>query len=176
MAELSPVMQKFILRWGEMGNAWGVNRTVAQIYALLYLSATPLTAEEISDTLAVARSTVSTGLHELQGWGIVKIVHVLGDRRDHFEAMSDVWEMFRAILRERKNRELDPLLATLRESVAEVSKEDAHVQDKLQTMLNSLEAVTTVYAQIDQMPTDTLVRIAKLGNNFGKVLAKVIKG
>ncbi len=176
MAELSPVRQKFILRWGEMGNAWGVNRTVAQIYALLYLSATPLTAEEISDTLAVARSTVSTGLHELQGWGIVKIVHVLGDRRDHFEAMSDVWEMFRAILRERKNRELDPLLATLRESVAEVSKEDTHVQDKLQTMLNSIEAVTTVYAQIDQMPTDTLVRIAKLGNNFGKVLAKVIKG
>src|SRR5512147_2286751 len=111
MAELTPVMQKFILRWGEMGNAWGVNRTVAQIYALLYLSARPLTAEEISDTLAVARSTVSTGLHELQGWGIVKVVHVLGDRRDHFEAMSDVWEMFRAILRERKNRELDPLLA-----------------------------------------------------------------
>ena len=164
MAELSPVMQKFILRWGEMGNAWGVNRTVAQIYALLYLSATPLTAEEISDTLTVARSTVSTGLHELQGWGIVKIVHVLGDRRDHFEAMSDVWEMFRAILRERKNRELDPLLATLRESVAEVSMEDAHVQDKLQTMLDSLEAVTTVYAQVDQVPTETLVRIARLGN------------
>lgn len=176
MAELTPVMQKFILRWGEMGNAWGVNRTVAQIYALLYLSATPLTAEEISDTLAVARSTVSTGLHELQGWSIVKIVHVLGDRRDHFEAMSDVWEMFRAILRERKNRELDPLLATLRESVAEVSKEDAHVQDKLQTMLDSLEAVTTVYAQIDQVPTDTLIHIAKLGDNFGKVLNKVIKG
>ena len=176
MAELTPVMQKFILRWGEMGNAWGVNRTVAQIYALLYLSATPLTAEEISDTLAVARSTVSTGLHELQGWDIIKIVHVLGDRRDHFEAMSDVWEMFRAILRERKSRELDPLLATLRESVAEVSKEDAHVQDKLRTMLDSLEAVTTVYAQIDQVPTDTLVRIAKLGDNFGKVLAKVSKG
>ncbi len=175
MTELTPVMQKFILRWGEMGNAWGVNRTVAQIYALLYLSATPLTAEEISDTLAVARSTVSTGLHELQGWGIVKTVHVLGDRRDYFEAMSDVWEMFRAILRERKSRELDPLLVSLRESVAESGGEPDHVQDGLKTMLESLEAILSIYDQIDQVPTDTLVKIARLGDNFGKVLNRAVK-
>jgi DNA-binding transcriptional regulator GbsR (MarR family) len=175
MAELTPVMQKFILHWGEMGSVWGVNRTVAQIYALLYLSPEPLTADEISETLAVARSTVSTGLHELQGWGIVKIVHVLGDRRDHFASMSDVWEMFRAIIRERKSREIDPLLAMLRESVAEADKDDAHVKEKLQDMLDSLESVMTIYNQVEQMPLDALIKLANLGENFGKVLNKLVK-
>jgi DNA-binding transcriptional regulator GbsR (MarR family) len=175
MAELTPVMQKFILHWGEMGSVWGVNRTVAQIYALLYLSPEPLTADEISETLAVARSTVSTGLHELQGWGIVKIVHVLGDRRDHFTSMSDVWEMFRAIIRERKSREIDPLLAMLRESVAEADKDDAHVKEKLQDMLDSLESVMTIYNQVEQMPLDALIKLANLGENFGKVLNKLVK-
>jgi DNA-binding transcriptional regulator GbsR (MarR family) len=175
MAELTPVMQKFILHWGEMGSVWGVNRTVAQIYALLYLSPEPLTADEISETLAVARSTVSTGLHELQGWGIVKIVHVLGDRRDHFASMSDVWEMFRAIIRERKSREIDPLLAMLRESVAEADKDDAHVKEKLQDMHDSLESVMTIYNQVEQMPLDVLIKLANLGENFGKLLNKLVK-
>src|SRR6185436_8874974 len=93
--ELTPIMQKFILHWGEMGTRWGINRTVAQIHALLYLSPRPLNAEEIADTLGVARSNVSTSLKELQNWGIVRIAHVMGDRRDHFESMKDVWEMFR---------------------------------------------------------------------------------
>ncbi len=175
MAELTPVMKKFILHWGEMGSAWGVNRTVAQIYALLYLSPHPLTADEISETLAVARSTVSTGLHELQTWGIVKVVHVLGDRRDHFESMSDVWEMFRAIIRERKSREIDPLLATLRVSVAEVDEEDAHVNERLHAMLDSLETVVAIYNQVEQMPLETLIKLAKLGENFGKALSVLVK-
>ena len=175
MSELTPVMKSFILRWGEMGSTWGVNRTVAQIYALLYLSPEPLTADEISETLTVARSTVSAGLHELQGWGIVKIIHVLGDRRDHFEAMSDVWEMFRAIIRQRKAREIDPLLAMLRASVAEAGKDDSDVKEKLQDMLDSLEAVMTIYNQVEQMPLDTLIKLASLGENFGKALSKVIK-
>jgi DNA-binding transcriptional regulator GbsR (MarR family) len=175
MTELTPVMKSFILRWGEMGNAWGINRTVAQIYALLYLSPEPLTADEISETLAVARSTVSTGLHELQSWGIVKNAHVLGDRRDHFESMSDVWEMFRAIVRERKSREIDPLLAMLRESVANADKDEADVKEKLQDMLDSVEAVVTIYNQVEQMPLDTLIKLANLGENFGKVLSKLIK-
>src|SRR5436853_5310976 len=102
---LTPVMEKFILHWGEMGARWGINRTVGQIHALLYLSEKPLHAEEISDLLGVARSNVSTSLKELQNWGIVRIVHVMGDRRDHFESMKDVWEMFRTILDERKKRE-----------------------------------------------------------------------
>ena len=102
---LTPTCEKFILHWGEMGTRWGVNRTVAQIHALLYLSPDPLNAEQIAETLSVARSNVSNSLRELQGWGIVKVVHVLGDRRDHYESMKDVWEMFRVIVDERKKRE-----------------------------------------------------------------------
>src|SRR5438034_9838212 len=102
---LSPIEQKFILHWGEMGTRWGINRTVAQVHALLYLSSQPLPAEEISQTLSVARSNVSTCLRELQGWGIVRVVHVLGDRRDHFESVKDVWDIFRIVAEERKRRE-----------------------------------------------------------------------
>src|SRR6187431_2216862 len=119
MPELSPVARKFILHWGEMGTRWGINRTVAQIHALLFISPRPLHAEEIAETLAVARSNVSTSLRELQGWGIVKLVHVMGDKRDHFESMKDVWEMFRVVLDERKRREIDPTLNMLRSCIAE---------------------------------------------------------
>src|SRR5258707_14477678 len=113
MSPLTPVQQKFILHWGEMGARWGINRTVAQIHALLYISPRPLHAEEIVETLGVARSNVSTSLKELQGWGIVKMVHVLDDKRDHFESRKDVWEMFRVILDERKRREIDTTVALL---------------------------------------------------------------
>jgi DNA-binding transcriptional regulator GbsR (MarR family) len=98
------VAQKFILHWGEMGTKWGINRTVAQVHALLFLSPKPIPADEIAETLAVARSNVSTSLRELQGWGIVRVVHVLGDRRDHFETFKDVWEIFRTVSEERKRR------------------------------------------------------------------------
>src|SRR2546429_9126500 len=114
---LTPVAQKFILHWGEMGTRWGINRTVAQVHALLFLSPQPLPADEIAETLAVARSNVSTSLRELQGWGIVRVVHVLGDRRDHFETLKDVWEIFRIVAEERKKRESDPTLGGLSEWV-----------------------------------------------------------
>src|SRR5215210_1795490 len=120
--QLTPLMQKFILHWGEMGTRWGINRTVAQIHALLYLSPRPMHAEEIAQTLSVARSNVSNSLRELQGWGIVRVAHVMGDRRDHFESLKDVWEMFRVVLDERKKREADPTLHMLREAVAEAAK------------------------------------------------------
>src|SRR4029453_8528960 len=110
---LSPVAQKFVLHWCEMGTRWGVNRTVGQIHALLFLPPRPLPAEEIAATLGIARSNVSNSLHELQNWGIVRVVHVLGDRRDHFESMKDVFDMFRAITHERKKRETDPTLQCL---------------------------------------------------------------
>src|SRR3954452_809186 len=106
MNTLTPVQQKFILHWGKMGAQWGINRTVAQIHALLYISPTPIDAETIATTLGVARSNVSTSLRELEGWGIVRMIHVLGDRRDHYESLKDVWEMFRIVLDERKKREL----------------------------------------------------------------------
>lgn len=175
MAKLTPVMKKFVLHWGEMGSTWGINRTVAQMHALLYLSPAPLTAEEISETLAVARSTVSTGLRELQGWGIVRVVHELGDRRDHFEAVGDVWEMFRAIIDERKRREIDPTLAALRESVAALGADESneHVQNKLQEMLDFFEAIAMVYDQVEQVPLKTLIKVAKLGDNLSKVLGRL---
>src|SRR5919205_3660492 len=108
--KLTSIQEKFILHWGEMGTRWGINRTVAQIHALLYLSPRPMHAEEIATTLGVARSNISTSLRELQNWGIVRVVHVLGDRRDHFESLKDVFAMFRIIARERKKREIEPTL------------------------------------------------------------------
>lgn len=174
--ELTPVMKKFILHWGEMGSNWGISRAVAQIYAIIYLCEKPITAEDISNTLALARSTVSTGLHELQGWGVVHVVHVLGDRRDHFETSGDAWEMFRAILNERKRREIDPTLHVLTESVAELKDEksdDAYIEERLQEMLEIFESISNVYEQLDRMPTSKLKKITKLGDNLTKVISSL---
>src|SRR6266436_10170272 len=122
MERLSPVQEKFVLHWGEMGTRWGINRTVAQIHALLYLSPEPLQAEEIARLLSVARSNVSSSLRELQSWGIVRIAHVLGDRRDHFESLKDVWQMFQIIVEERKRREVDPTIAMLKSCETELAQ------------------------------------------------------
>ncbi len=172
MANLTPVAQKFVVHWGEMGERWGINRTVAQIHGLLYISSAPLNAEEISATLAVARSTVSVGLHELESWGIVKMVHVLGDRTDRFEVKGDVWEMFRWIVDYRKRREIDPTLNMLREAVAELdeSRGDAHSREKLVDMLDLFETADSLYSQAKKVPTKTIVRIAKMGDIVGRLL------
>ena len=173
---LTPVTQKFILHWGEMGTRWGINRTVAQIHALLFLSPRPLHAEEIAETLSVARSNVSNSLRELQNWGIVKTVHVLGDRRDHFESMKDVWEMFRVILDERKKRETDPTLQMLRECVADAKKPgqaDAHAKERLADMLNFFELMTTWYEQTRKMPTPAVLKFVKLGDKVARMLGVV---
>src|SRR5438477_792232 len=171
--ELTPLIQKFILHWGEMGTRWGINRTVAQIHALLFLSQKPLTAEEIADLLGVARSNVSNSLKELQGWGIVKVVHLMGDRRDHFESMKDVWEMFRVILDERKKRETDPTLAMLRNSVAEAKEPgsaDSYTRDRLSDMLQFFELMTKWYDQTRRMPTGAVIKMCKLGDKVAKLL------
>jgi DNA-binding transcriptional regulator GbsR (MarR family) len=173
MKKLSPVEQKFILHWGEMGTRWGINRTVAQIHALLYLSPKPVHAEEIASTLRVARSNVSTSLKELQGWGIVKRVHVLGDQRDHFESMKDVWEMFRVVLDERKKREIDPTLAVLRECIAEAEKDKGthpHTQSRLRDLVDFFETTTAWYSQIRQWPTSALTKFVKLGDKIRKLI------
>lgn len=173
MPALTPVQEKFILHWGEMGTKWGVNRTVAQIHALLFLSAKPLQAEEIAETLSVARSNVSTSIKELQGWGIVKVVHVMGDRRDHFESMKDVWELFRVVLDERKRREIDPTLALLRECVAESAQgksEDAHTRERLTAMLDFFETMAGWYDQIRRMPTDAAIKFVRMGGRIQKLL------
>ena len=173
MPKLSPVQQKFILHWGEMGTRWGINRTVAQIHALLYISPTPLHAEDIANTLQVARSNVSTSLKELQGWGIVKLVHVLGDKRDHFESMKDVWEMFRVVLDERKKREIDPTLAVLRECIADAEKDrtsDRYTQERLRDLCGFFETTLGWYGQIRSWPTQALARFVKLGDKVRKAL------
>ena len=170
-ANLSPAAQKFILHWGEMGTRWGINRTVAQIHALLFLSPKPLTAEQIADSLSVARSNVSTSLKELQSWGIVKIVHLLGDRRDHFESMKDVWEMFRIILDERKKRECDPTLTMLRDCVAQTksASADAYTRERLGDMLNFFELMTNWYDQTRRMTTPAVIRFVKLGDKVARM-------
>src|SRR2546427_10938979 len=172
---LSPIEQKFILHWGEMGARWGINRTVAQVHALLYLSPLPLPAEEISQTLSVARSNVSTCLRELQGWGIVRVVHVLGDRRDHFEAGKDVWEMFGTILEERKRREIDPTLRVLQECVAELEsggEKDGETRGRLQAMRDFLTTMTTLYEEVRRMPPGAIRGLAKLRGRMRKLLGK----
>lgn len=174
MPRLSPVMQRFILHWGEMGTRWGVNRTVAQIHALLYLSPTPLTAEEISDTLSVARSNVSNSLRELQSWGIVRIVHVMGDRRDHFESMKDVWEMFQVILEQRKRREVDPTLELLRSCVSELEKygpTDAHARQRMIEMAEFFETMTGFYDELRRLPKGALRSIGRVRGKLIKLLA-----
>lgn len=173
MPKLSGVEQKFILHWGEMGTRWGINRTVAQIHALLYLSPEPLNAEGIAETLSVARSNVSTSLKELTNWGIIKVVHVLGDRRDHFESMKDVWEMFRVVLEERKRREIDPTLALLRECMAETKKpnaEERHARERIGEMLEFFETMTAWYDQMRRLPMQTAVKFVKMGGKIPKLL------
>jgi DNA-binding transcriptional regulator GbsR (MarR family) len=173
MPTLSSVQQKFILHWGEMGTRWGINRTVAQIHALLFISPKPLHAEDIADTLSVARSNVSNSLKELQGWGIVKRVHVLGDSRDHYASMQDVWEMFRVVLDERKKREIDPTMRMLRECIeaAEKDKEtDEFTEQKLRELHNFFETTTAWYVQVRQWPTAAVVKFVKLGDKVLKAL------
>jgi len=171
-SELTAVQEKFILHWGEMGTKWGINRTVAQVHALLYLAAKPLPADEISTTLSVARSNVSTSLRELQGWGIVRVVHVLGDRRDHFETLKDVWEIFRIVAEERKKREIDPTLRVLAECVQEAKsgQGDAHTRERLESMLEFLAAMTGLFDEILRMPTGTLKSVVKLRGRVVSIL------
>jgi DNA-binding transcriptional regulator GbsR (MarR family) len=173
MTKLTPVQQKFILHWGEMGTRWGINRTVAQIHALLYISPAPLNAEDLVQALGVARSNVSTSLKELQGWGIVRMVHVLDDKRDHFESTKDVWEMFRMVLDERKKREIDPTLAMLRDCLkeAENSKEDdKYAEQKLRELADFFDTTTAWYGQIRLWPTGALTKFVKAGDKIRKLL------
>ncbi|HUF61682.1 MAG TPA: MarR family transcriptional regulator [Verrucomicrobiales bacterium] len=172
MENLSPAAQKFILHWGEMGARWGINRTVAQIHALLFLSKQPLHAEDICHRLGLARSNVSTSLRELQNWGIVKIVHLPGDRRDHFESMKNVAEMFRIIAAERKRREVDPTLTLLRASVleADAQREDAYTRERLGEMLEFFELCSSFYEKTSRLPTGTMVKALRAGDRLFKAL------
>ena len=173
MVTLSPVMQKFILHWGEMGQRWGVNRSVAQIHALLFLMDQPLHAEEISETLGLARSNVSNSLKELQGWRVVRVIHVMGDRRDHFESLTDVWEMFRVVMDERKQREIDPTRIMLQECLEELKRDRKAgpvVEKRLEDMLAFMDTMTSWYEQFSRLPRQGLVRFFRMGQKVRRVL------
>jgi DNA-binding transcriptional regulator GbsR (MarR family) len=173
--QLSPAVEKYVLHWGEMGTRWGTNRTVAQIQALLYLSPKPLCADEIVDILSVARSNVSTSMRELQSYGLVRMTHNLGDRRDYFESLSDVWDLFRVIIEQRKKRELNPTLSMLKSCAAEVDTEDGTdeiTKERIHNMLNFVTTTSDWYEQIQTVPTSTLQKLMKLGAGITKFLRK----
>lgn len=173
--KLSPAVEKYVLHWGEMGTRWGTNRSVAQIQALLYLSPRPMSADEIVDLLSLARSNVSTGLRELQSYGLVRMTHVLGDRRDYFESLHDVWELFRVIIDQRKQRELNPTLSMLKKCAAEVEDEtgtDEITKDRMRNMLKFVESTSDWYEKIQSVPTSTLQKLMKLGAGITRFVQK----
>ncbi len=170
--KLPPVTERFVLHWGEMGSRWGVNRTVAQIHALLFINGRPMHADELVDTLGVARSNVSTSLRELQSWKLVRVVHMLGDRRDHFETSGDVWELFRTVVRERRAREFEPTMALLRECLdhPEIGRENAVAKQRIGETLALMETLSTWADEMLRLPKEVLVKLLKLGAKIQTLL------
>ena len=171
--KMTPAVEKYVLHWGEMGTRWGTNRTVAQIQALLYLSPEPLRADQIVDLLSVARSNVSTSIRELQSYRLVRMTHILGDRRDYFESLHDVWELFRVIIEQRKQRELNPTLSMLRDCAAEINQEkdtDPVTKTRVANMLQFVETTSRWYEEISDIPTSTLTKLMKLGKRITKLV------
>ncbi len=166
---LDPIVEKLVLHWGEMGSQWGISRMVAQIHALLYFSPKPLAADEIVEALSVARSHVSNSLKELQSWGVVKVVHVIGDRREHFQSIKDVWQLFEILLDERKRREMDPTLKMLRETQAllnDGTKVDVHTQERLKEMLEFFELMDSWFGEVRRLPLESRVKLVKWGTRI----------
>jgi len=171
--DLTPVTEKFMAWWGEMGSKWGVNRTVAEIHALFYLSRDPLNAEDIAAALSISRSNVSASLHELQNWGLISPVHFRGDRKQYYEAIKDPWEMFRVILDERKRREINPTVATLRSCLAEVTEStqgDVYTQERLRAMLEFFEVMIPMYDELRRLPLGPIQNLARLTAKIREVI------
>ncbi len=173
MTALTELQKKFISHWSEIGTRWGINRTVAQVHALLYVTGAALNADEILETLAVSRTHVSNSLRELQNWDLIKVVHALGDRRDYYESVRDVWDMCMVIIDERKRREIDPAVEVLRSCLAEGdarNAKDAKACERLGKMLQFFDLMTMWYTQIRSMPKESVFRLVKLGTRVGKML------
>jgi DNA-binding transcriptional regulator GbsR (MarR family) len=158
--EMKPVTERFVLHWGEMGSRWGVNRSVAQIHALLYLVGRPMHAEEITETLGIARSNVSTSLKELQGWNLVRLVHIHGDRRDHFDTSTDVWELFKLIVAGRRQREIDPTVTTLKDCLENpaIDRETDGTRQRIADTLRFIEVMSTLADEMLRMKPETLMK------------------
>ena len=173
--ELSDVARRFVLHWGEMGTAWGVNRSVAQIHALLYLSPQPVHADEIAETLGIARSNVSMGLKELLAWDLIQVTHTLGDRRDFFTAPHDPWEVVQIVVEGRKRREIDPTVALLRECAVALQKDTEtppEVRDRIVAQMEFFETLTDWYDSIKSLPRKTLLKMMRLGQKIAKVIGE----
>jgi len=172
---LTLAMQKYVRHWGEMGTRWGMNRSVAQVHALLYLAEAPLNAEEITETLEIARSNVSNSLKELQAWELIRLVHIPGDRRDHFEAKHDPWDMLMLIVEGRKRREIDPTVEVLRE-IAREAETDAATPDqaraKIKAMSTFMDQLSGWYAQMKQIPRPVLLKLMGLGARITKFVSR----
>ncbi len=174
---LSPIRRRFVMHWGEMGSRWGVNRTVAQIHALLFLSGRPMHAEEIADILQVARSNVSNSLKELQNLNLVRIVHLLGERRDHFETSKDVWELMRTVVRERKLREFDPTVGILKECMADpdFTSEDKDTRKRIEDTHGLMVAMSSWGEEMLRLEPATLMKVMKLGSKIQKLMRESTK-
>ena len=169
---LAPLTQRFVLHFGEMGSRWGINRTVGQIYALLYVSPRALNADDIGEALAFSRSNVSMGLKELQSWNLVRLQHLPGDRREYFQAPEDVWAIFRTLAEERRKREIDPTLSMLREALMEggVSGDDIHAQARMRQMHDLIELMTGWLQDVQKMDSETLASLMKMGAKVARLL------
>jgi DNA-binding transcriptional regulator GbsR (MarR family) len=169
---LTPLVQSFVLHFGEMGSRWGINRTVGQIYALLYVSERPLNADEIAEALAFSRSNVSMGLKELDSWRLVRLQHRPGDRREYFSAPDDIWLIFRTLAEERRKREIDPTLSMLRDAlmVTPNTATDQHAQARMRAMYELIELVTTWFSDIQRLDETTLRQLMRLGAKAQRVL------
>lgn len=165
---LSPLSERFVLHWGEMGSRWGINRTVAQIHALLFVQGRPMTAEDIADTLGVARSNVSTSLRELGNWNLVRTTHVMSDRRDYFETSSDAWELMRIIVRERKLREFDPTVALLNEAVTDpqFASEPVALQKRIRQTQALMQSASQWADDMLKLEPSLLAKILRLGGKI----------
>jgi len=169
---LPPLTQRFVLHFGEMGSRWGINRTVGQIYALLYVSAKPLNADEVGEALNFSRSNVSMGLKELQSWNLVRLLHQPNDRREYFQAPEDVWAIFRTLAAERRKREIDPTLTMLRDALMEQPgvAEDVHAQARMKQMHEFIERMTDWLDDVQKMDSATLASLMKMGAKVQKLL------
>jgi DNA-binding transcriptional regulator GbsR (MarR family) len=168
----TPLRQEFILHFGEMGSRWGINRTVGQIYALLFLSSEPLNAETITESLGISRSNTSMGLKELQSWNLVRLKHVPGDRRDYFTTPDDLWEIVRTLVAERKKREIDPTLTKLRELEMQGPAGDDYAEARIAELRELIEMMTGFYAEMERLETERLVKLMTLGSRIAGLIDK----
>jgi DNA-binding transcriptional regulator GbsR (MarR family) len=170
--QLAPLVQSFVLHFGEMGGRWGVNRTVGQIYALLFLSDRPLNADEIAEALGMSRSNVSMGLKELEAWRLIRKRHLPGDRREYIEAPDDIWQIVRTLAEERRRREVDPTLSLLRDILMETpgTPEERHAQARMREMHDLIEALTGWADDVQKLDNGSLMRLLSLGAGVSRVL------